>query len=262
MIFDFKANRYIAILGMLGLGATLFGVMSVVNNPLIILIITFIYVFMLGRLMKHVAILGYRSIHQRLFVYADAKGYLEAIIELYNRTPRRKDIDGIKLQNLIMAYIFAGDFEHARVYLAQFKDEYPTQLENNQQVQFSYGLLETLISLFDFDKETLIANYEKIDGLLNEMPPQQVAHVRENPYSVFYMITELKKLISEQKKVTASKVESLMKKDNPFLNASILYVVITHGFVEASELSFYQPEMLNTMFFATRTEKETVEISE
>ncbi len=258
MLFDFKANRYIAVLGMIGLAAVLFGVMGITNNPLILIVVTFLYVFLLGRMMKHVAILGYRSIHQKLFVLADARGYLESILELYGRTNRKKDIDGIKLQNLIMAYIFAGDFDNARLYLQQFQDAYPNEIENNQQVQFSYGLLETLISLFDYNERAFVDHYENIDKLLDEMPPSQVAHVRENPYSVFYMITELKRLLIEDTDVTPEKVKAMMKKDNPFLNASILYVVTANGFVDPEKLDFYQPEMLNSMFFYAREQKETV----
>ncbi len=250
MLFDFKANRFIAVLGLLGLAGFLYGFMAGAQvHPLLLLVLTFGYVFILGRVMRSVAINGYRAIHQRLFIYADAKGYLEAVERMHTKTARRRDVHGVKLQNLIMAYVFAGDYTQAKTYFDQYQKTYKEAIEHDPKVKFSHGLMDAMIGLFTFDKDRFKSAYERIDDILNQMPPGDVQHVRDNPYSIFHMMTLLYEVLYREENVTIEAAQARMKEDNPFVNAAIFYVLTKHEQLDESDFDTFNREKMNTMFY-------------
>ncbi len=250
MLFDFKINRFIAVIGLIGLAGFLYGFMAGGEiHPLLLLVLTFGYVFILGRVMRTVAINGYRAIHQRLFIYADAKGYLEAVGRMYTKTARRRDIHGVKLQNIIMAYVFAGDYNQAKTYFDQYEKTYAQAIEHDPKVKFSHGLMDAMIGLFTFDKERFKTAYDRIDEILNQMPPGDVQHVRDNPYSIFHMMTLLYEVLFREDKVTINAAQARMKQDNPFVNSAIFYVLTKYDQLEESDFESFKRENMNTMFY-------------
>ncbi len=249
MIFDFKANRIIAILGVFLLLIITLAMSNAETGGIMIVLVTLIYVFILARIMKSVASNGYRAIHQKLFVHADAKGYLEDVERLFKTTKRKKDFEGIKLQNLIMAYVFAGDFDKAREYQQLFLKEFEDQLNRHDSVRFSKGMIETLIVLFDYNEDLFLEAYNRLNEQLNTMQPETIQHVRENPYSIFYMITRLKEMIIDENDVTVDKVKELVNEANEFLKASVLYMVFRNNYLDATYVNEFEKTPGNTMFY-------------
>ena len=250
MIFDFKANRYVAVIGVAALFALIYTLSDTFNlNVYIIFVVALVYVYLMAKYMKYIASIGYRTIHQKLFVNADAKGYLMSVKQLYKGIKKRKDFEGVKLQNLIMAHIFAGDFKSARDYHQTFLEAFEDQLDRHESVRFSKGMIEALLELFEYDKDNFVKKYDKITEILDGMRSDTVAHVRENPYSIYYMISQLKTLLIDDGEVTVDKVKALTDDANIFLKTSILYSVFKHGFLDKDELGHFERETQNTMFY-------------
>ena len=249
MLLGFKVNRLIAVIGLLGLGGMLYAFLQTETSPFVLMLLTFAYVFILGRVMRNVAIQGFRAIHARLFVYADAKGYLEAVEKLFSRTPRRRDVHGVKLQNMIMATVFAGAFTRADSYFAEYESTYEAAITHDTKVKFSHGLLEAKIALFNHDLERFNKAYDRINAILDEMPPGDVQHVRQNPYSIFFMLTLVREIITEASGVTVEAAQARMQENNPFLNACIFYILTKHGYLKPSDFTTFTAEQGNTMFF-------------
>jgi hypothetical protein len=252
MIFDFKTNRIAGILGLLGLFIVVFILtVEVQLNPLWIFAITFLYVYLLAKYMKYVATMGYRNIHQRLFAYGDAKGYLEAVSKLYKGIKKGTDFEGIKLQNLIMAYIFSGDFDSAKKYHEVFVETFDQNLDKHESVRFSRGMIEALLTMFEYDEAAFLENYNNITTILDSLKQETIDHVKNNPYSIYYMMTQIKHLVIDEDTITLDKVKDFIGDDeeNEFLKTSILYMLTKNGFLDADDVTEFSRTPMNTMFY-------------
>ncbi|MFW6319354.1 MAG: hypothetical protein ACOC1L_04140, partial [Bacillota bacterium] len=159
--------------------------------------------------------------------------------------------EGIKLQNLIMAYIFSGDFESAKKYHDVFVETFDQNLDKHESVRFSRGMIEALLTMFEYDEARFLENYNNITDILDSLKQETIDHVKNNPYSIYYMMTQVKHLVIDEETITIDKVKSFIgdDEDNDFLKTSILYMLTKNDFLDAEDVKAFSRKPTNTMFY-------------
>jgi hypothetical protein len=256
MLLDFKINRIIFFIGMIILfGITYYLVTVHEASTGMILVVALVFVFVMNFTMKRVANNMYRYMHQLLYVYADGEGYLEQVESLYKRSARgRKLLQGAKLQNLVMAYIFAGDLVKANELNDTLQNKFGNAIQQQPQMRFSQKLIDVMLVMFDYEKEAFNEKFENLGKEVDTLQAETQEYVKNNPYSIYYMIDKTKSFI-ETETITLEELEEALKDENEFLKTSVIYTLS-----RLDKLSFDIPETLsrkdgNTLFYKDNERK-------
>lgn len=250
MIFDFKMNRIIFGVGMGILFAITLVLVVVFEVDLFtILLLSAVFILTLNILMKRVANRAYQHVHQLLFIYCDAESYLEHVQALYKSGSRaRKIFTGVKWQNVIMAYVFTGDFDKAEAEYAAFKESFGEMAESQGSMRFSHLIIEALLALFQYDLPRLDAALERLEGDIERLKGPSQQYVRENPYSVYYMIRRAKDLLESDPLDTHALVHEI-EEANEFLRTCLLYLLLKYEKVDETLMQPFNRVEGNTLFF-------------
>lgn len=250
MIFDFKMNRLIFGIGMGILFAlTLVLVVVFAVDLFTILLLSAVFILMLNILMKRVANRAYQHVHQLLFIYCDAESYLEHVQALYKGGSRaRKIFTGVKWQNVIMAYVFTGDFAKAEAEYQTFKEQFGQMAEGQGSMRFSHLIIEALLALFQHQLPRLETALERLEGDIERLKGPSQQYVRENPYSVYYMIHRAKTLLESDILDTHALVHELQEA-NEFLRTCLLYLLLKYDKVDETLVQPFNRMERNTLFY-------------
>ena len=256
MLFDFRINRILFFIGMLILFALTYYLVIVHEvSSTIILIVALVFVFAMNFTMKRVANNMYRYMHQLLYIYADAEGYFEQVHMLYKRSSRgRKLLQVAKTQNLVMAYLFAGDFEEASTLNQALLEKYQTAIYEQSQMRFSQKLIDTMLVLFNYDPVAFEQAYRILEEEIETLPPDTQEYVKTNDYSIFYMIKQLKQHF-EAETILVETLEEMYKDANEFLKTAVIYTLLRND-----KITYTIPESLkrkdgNTLFYKDNERK-------
>ena len=250
MIFDFKMNRLIFGVGMGILFALTLVLVTVFEVDLFtILLLSAVFILTLNILMKRIANRAYQHVHQLLFIYCDAESYLEHVQALYKSGSRaRKIFTGVKWQNVIMAYVFTGDFIKAESEYVSFKEAFGPMAENHGSMRFSHLIIEALLALFQNDLPRLESALERLEDDIERLKGPSQQYVRENPYSVYYMIRRAQDLLKKDHIDTHALVQEL-EEANEFLRTCLLYVLLKYEQVDETLVQPFNRMERNTLFY-------------
>ncbi|TVP94239.1 MAG: hypothetical protein EA374_07415 [Acholeplasmatales bacterium] len=250
MIFDFKTNRLIFGVGMGILFALTLVLVAVFQVDLFtILLLSAVFILMINILMKRVANRAYQHVHQLLFIYCDAESYLEHVLALYKRGSRaRKIFTGVKWQNVIMAHVFTGDFDEAEKQYEAFKETFGQMAEGQGSMRFSHLIIEALLAVFQHQTTRLEAALERLEGDIDRLKGPSQQYVRENPYSVYYMIRRAQAFLESDDLDTHALVHELQEA-NEFLRTCLLYILLKHDKIDETVAQPFTRMERNTLFY-------------
>ena len=254
MVYDFKINRILFYVGWIGYLLMVPVLLYVVELQVFqVILFGFIFIFGLRIIMRRNTSRAYQAMHQKLYIYGEAKEHLEAVESIYMRPPSTKRIfQAVRLQNYAMANVFAGDFETAKNVHDELKENYKESYENQPSMRFSSALIDVLVHLFQYDKALFEEAFNHLQSELESLQEQHRENVKNNPYSVYYMINLTKHFI-DQKNLSISDVESELLDKGEFLKTCVLYTLYTNGFLSSSDTTTITRSETNTLFYKDET---------
>ncbi len=250
MVYDFKINRILFYVGWIGYLLMVPVLLYVVGLEVFqVILFGFIFIFGLRIIMRRNTSRAYQAMHQKLYIYGQAKEHLEVVEEIYKRpTSNKRIFQAVRLQNYAMANVFAGDYETAKTVQEELKEKYKESYENQPSMRFSSALIEVLINLFNYDKEAFNEAFEHLQSELEVLQEQHRENVKNNPFSVYYMINLTKQFI-EQPKLTIQDVEKELLDKGEFLKTCVLYTLYTNNFLDSNETTTIIRSEDNSLFY-------------
>ncbi len=256
MVYDFKINRILFYVGWIGYLLMVPVLLYVVELEVFqVILLGFIFIFGLRIIMRRNTSRAYQAMHQRLYLYGEAKEHLESVESIYRRpTSSKRIFQAVRLQNYAMANVFAGDFALAKKVNEDLKENYTDSYQNQPSMRFSSALIDVLIHLFELDKEALDQAFAHLQEELETLQEQHRENVKTNPYSVYYMIN-LTKTFIEKDTLTLEDVENELLDKGEFLKTCVLYTLYTNEILSASERTTFTRSEGNTMFYKDENRK-------
>ena len=250
MVYDFKVNRILFYVGLIGYLVMVPLFLFVLNLEVFqIVLLGFLFVFGLRIIMRRNTSRAYQLMHQKLYVFGQAKEHLETVTEIYQRPKSNKAIyQAVRIQNYAMANIFVGDFDEAKKAQEELNEGYIETISNQPSLRFSLSLIDVLIQLFTNNRTAFDESMEKLKEALNAFPEKHRENIENNPYSVYYMIQLTEKFIT-QKSLKIEDVEEELEDKGTFLKTCVLYTLYTHNYLSSSETTKIIRESDNSLFF-------------
>ena len=126
MVYDFKINRILFDVGWIGYLLMVPVLLYVVGLEVFqIILFGFIFIFGLRIIMRRNTSRAYQAMHQKLYIYGQAKEHLAVVEDIYKRpTSNKRIFQAVRLQNYAMANVFAGDYETAQAVQEELKEKY------------------------------------------------------------------------------------------------------------------------------------------
>ncbi len=249
MVFDFKVNRIIFVVGIILLFALNMFVLRQDGGLFTVIAVSLLFVIVISFIMRRVASQHYRQIHQLLFIDADARAYHDAVAKLAKKAPKKNQaFYAVKLQNLIMAAIFAGDYARAKVLRDEFKEissEIPATQSSNR---FSETLIDTLIPLFEGDQTLFSQNLAEVDKEVANLKPENREYVENNPYSIYYILKSIASVLNEDP-LDEEKLKADLSEANEFMKSCVLKALENHDRVDQTFVGSFTFSEQNTMFY-------------
>jgi|GEM_PF-5672167 len=230
MIFDFKKNRLILLLGMI-VGSIVVVVLTLQQSDTQTMVLAIAFMmFFLWFILRRMTIKEIQDLQQLFMIERDAYQFKMAYDHLLRKgTAFDKRWVITKHQNYILGAIFNGDEEDARFVLDELEKHYGQTLHKQPVYHYLDAVIKGLISLYYEETPNIIESIniinERFDALPAQMQKQMESNV--NSFHRFFKTLDETVFIPDAVDIEAFNVQTQTM--TPFLQAAGIMVLKRKG---------------------------------
>ncbi len=225
MIFDFKKNRIIFVIGLI---LTLLAAVILLQfdaNPENIFIASAIAALIIWVVLRKTTVHEMQQLQIKFMLHCDPKAFKEAYIKLLTKGfsyDKRWTIT--KHQNAILGSIFSGDQETSKYYLEILESRHSQTLEKQPIYRYSHAVTQALYAVFYEDKDAIFKRLEALKHAFEKLPATAKKTIERNINGFHYWFELVEAHILSDTIDTETFVEKLIEL-SPFFQISGHYLL-------------------------------------
>ncbi len=238
MIFDFKRNRIIFVVGLVMTLLAAVVLLQIDANPENIFIASAIAALIIWVILRKTTVHEMQQLQIKFMLHCNPTAFKEAYVKLLTKGfsyDKRWTIT--KHQNAILGAIFSGDQTTAKHYLDLLESRHSNTLEKQPIYRYSHAVTQALYAVYYEDESVIFNRLESLKSAFEKLPATAKKTIEKNINGFHYWFELTERYVLNDSTDTDKFVEKL-KELSPFFQIS------GHFFLKRFNVDNYEAELI------------------